>query len=112
MSLEENQRSQTALLFVDPYNDFLSPGGKLYPLFKEVAESVDLLTHLREMVSTARHANIPIFFVPHHRWEPGDYTTWKYPSPSQLASMKREPFAKGSWGENSIPIFPFIKATL
>ncbi|EFH81107.1 hypothetical protein Krac_1792 [Ktedonobacter racemifer DSM 44963] len=29
MSLEENQRSQTALLLVDPYNDFLSPEGKV-----------------------------------------------------------------------------------
>jgi hypothetical protein len=38
---------------------------------------VDLLAHLREIVSAARQAAIPIFFVPHHRWEPGDYTTWK-----------------------------------
>jgi hypothetical protein len=47
MSIEQNRSSQTGLLLVDPYNDFLSPGGKLYPLAKEVAESVDLLAHLR-----------------------------------------------------------------
>lgn len=112
MPIEQNHKSQTALLFVDPYNDFLSPGGKLYPLFKEVAESVDLLAHLREIVSAARQANIPIFFVPHHRWEPGDYTTWKYPSPTQLASGKRESFAKGSWGGEFHPDFSVQKGDI
>jgi hypothetical protein len=29
---------RTGLLFVDPYNDFLSEGGKLWPLLKEIAE--------------------------------------------------------------------------
>ena len=30
--------TRTGLLFVDPYNDFLSEGGKLWPRVKEVAE--------------------------------------------------------------------------
>lgn len=29
--------ARTGLLFVDPYNDFLSEGGKLWPRVKEVA---------------------------------------------------------------------------
>ena len=33
----------TALLFVDPYNDFLSEGGKVWPFVKDVAEEVGLL---------------------------------------------------------------------
>ena len=33
----------TALLLVDPYNDFLSEGGKLWPRFKAIAEEVKLL---------------------------------------------------------------------
>lgn len=105
MPTEANQRDQSGVLLVDPYNDFLSPGGKLYPLFKEVAESAELLAHMREIVSAARQAAIPIFFVPHHRWVPGDYTTWKYPTPYQLASGKRESFAKGSWGGEFHPDF-------
>src|SRR5271167_4623270 len=31
---------RTGLLLQDPYNDFLSEGGKLWPLLKEVAEEV------------------------------------------------------------------------
>lgn len=88
----------TAVLLVDPYNDFLSEGGKLWPLAQEVAEEVNLLDNLRNVISTARKAGIKIFFVPHHRWEAGDYEQWKHPTKTQIASGQRETFAKGTWG--------------
>jgi len=34
--------STTAILLVDPYNDFLSEAGKLWPRVKAVAEGVEL----------------------------------------------------------------------
>jgi len=43
-------------------------------------------------------AGIKIYHVPHHRWEPGDYVNWKYPSPYQLGAGERQAFAKGTWG--------------
>jgi nicotinamidase-related amidase len=88
----------TAILLVDPYNDFLSEGGKLWPRVKAIAEEVALLGHLREVVSTARARGLKIFFVPHHRWEPGDYVAFANASPYQLASAGRQVFAKESWG--------------
>ncbi|HEY2049756.1 MAG TPA: cysteine hydrolase family protein [Caulobacteraceae bacterium] len=88
----------TAILLVDPYNDFLSEGGKLWPRTKAIAEEVRLLDHLREVVLSARARGLKIFLVPHHRWEPGDYTSFDNPSPYQLATAKGEVFAKGSWG--------------
>jgi nicotinamidase-related amidase len=90
--------STTALLLVDPYNDFLSEGGKLWPRVKTIAEEVKLLDHLHELVATARGKGIKIFFVPHHRSEPGDLADWLHPSPYQLASSERQVFAKNSWG--------------
>src|ERR1700681_1857891 len=42
----------TAVLCVDHYNDFLSESGKLWPLVKEVAEEVNLLDNLRNIVRT------------------------------------------------------------
>ena len=53
---------------------------------------------MRAVVATARQRGIKIFFVPHHRWVPGDYTTWKHANPTQIASGERQTFAKGSWG--------------
>ena len=37
--------STTAVLLVDPYNDFLSDGGKLWPRVKGIADEVGLLDH-------------------------------------------------------------------
>jgi nicotinamidase-related amidase len=90
--------STTAILLVDPYNEFLSEGGKLWPRVKAVAEQVGLLHHLREVVSTARARGLKIFFVPHHRWESGDYVSFDNPSPYQLAGANAQIFAKDSWG--------------
>jgi nicotinamidase-related amidase len=90
--------STTAILLVDPYNDFLSEGGKLWPRVKAVAEEVELLNHLREVVSTARARGLKIVFVPHRRWEPGDYVSFVNPSPYQLAGANAQIFAKDSWG--------------
>ncbi len=91
-------RARTALLLVDPYNDFLASEGKLWPLAKEVAEDVNLLSHLRAIVDAARQAGIQVIFVPHHRWEPGDYSKWKHATRTQIAAGERQPFAKGTWG--------------
>jgi nicotinamidase-related amidase len=88
----------TALLCIDFYNDFLSQGGKLWPWVKDMAKEVNLLDNLRTIVRTAREAGIKIYHVPHHRWEPGDYVNWKYPSPYQLGAGERQAFAKGTWG--------------
>jgi nicotinamidase-related amidase len=83
---------------VDPFNDFLSESGKLWPAAKEVAEEVGLLDNLRMIVSTARSVGVRVFFVPHHRWVPGDFDSWKYPNRTQIASGQRQTFALGSWG--------------
>jgi nicotinamidase-related amidase len=95
----------TALLFVDPYNDFLAEEGKLWPRVKEVATEVGLLDNLRGICRAAREAGIRIFLVPHRRWEPGDYETWRHPSPSHLAIMRRHTFARGEWGGDWHPDF-------
>jgi nicotinamidase-related amidase len=51
-----------------------------------------------EVVSTARARGLKIVFVPHHRWEPGDYVSFDNPSPYQLAGANAQIFAKDSWG--------------
>ncbi|AIQ12259.1 isochorismatase family cysteine hydrolase [Paenibacillus durus] len=105
MTNKKYDSTNTGLLLVDPYNDFLASEGKLYPYAKEVAESVNMLEHLKEIVEAVRKSGIQVFFVPHHRFEPGDFSTWKYPTPYQLSTAKAQPFAKGTWGGEFHPDF-------
>jgi nicotinamidase-related amidase len=98
-------KTTTGLLLVDPYNDFLSPEGKLYPRTQEVSESVNTIEHLKQIVEAARNANIRIFYVPHHRSEPDDFETWRHPTPYQLKGKQGQVFAKGSWGGEFHPDF-------
>jgi nicotinamidase-related amidase len=105
MSQTLYDKSSTALLFVDPYNDFLSEGGKIWPRVKAVAEEVSLLDNLRRINEAVRRAGLKVFIVPHRRWEPGDYEGWCHPNPTQRAIMKRHSFARGEWGGEWHPDF-------
>jgi nicotinamidase-related amidase len=39
-------KATTALLLIDPYNDFISEGGKLWDRIKTVAEANDCVAHI------------------------------------------------------------------
>jgi nicotinamidase-related amidase len=98
-------REKTALLLVDPYNDFLSEGGKIYPRLKPIADEVGLLDNLRRLDHAVRSARIQVVIVPHRRWEPGDYEDWDHPNPSQRRIMEIHHFARGEWGGEWHPDF-------
>ena len=40
----------TALLLIDPYNDFISEGGKLWDRLKTVAEANDCVPHMLQVL--------------------------------------------------------------
>ena len=44
----------TALLVVDPYNDFISEGGKIWPRMKSVAEANNCVPNLVQILNAAR----------------------------------------------------------
>ena len=47
------ERENTALLVVDPYNDFISEGGKIWPRIKAVAEANNCVPHMLEVLNAA-----------------------------------------------------------
>ena len=96
---------QTALLLVDPYNDFLSEGGKVWPRLAEVANAVDLHGNLRRICEAMRCAHWPIFIVPHHRAQPNELDGWTHPTPYQQSASQAQVFAKDSWGGQWHPDF-------
>ncbi len=98
MSTTKYEISRTALLFVDPYNDFLAEGGKMWPGIAETANEVGLHGNLKSITSKVRKIGLPIFIVPHQRSEPGDVSKWKHVSPFKQGSSDTQVFQRGSWG--------------
>ena len=88
----------TALLVIDPYNDFISEGGKIWDRLKGVAEANQCVPHMMQVLDAARKSGIRIFYALHHRYRPGDYETWKYIAPIQKAAWSRKTFEYGTWG--------------
>jgi nicotinamidase-related amidase len=88
----------TALLVIDPYNDFISEGGKIWPRIKAVAEANNCVPHMAQILNAAREAGLRVFYAMHHRYRPGDYETWKYIAPIQRAAWKHKSFEFGTWG--------------
>src|SRR5262245_20472263 len=92
------EKEITGLLLIDPYNDFISEGGKLWDRIKSVAEANDCIPHMLQLLTTARTAGLRVFYAMHHRYRPGDYETWTYVAPVQRAAWSRKTFESGTWG--------------
>jgi len=88
----------TALLVIDPYNDFISEGGKIWDRIRAVAEANECVPHMLQVLNAARKAELRVFYALHHRYRPGDYETWKYIAPIQKKAWRGKTFENGTWG--------------
>jgi ureidoacrylate peracid hydrolase len=95
----------TALLVIDPYNDFISEGGKIWARLKGVVEANHCVPHMLQVLNAARKAGLRVFYALHHRYRPGDYETWKYIAPIQKAAWSHKTFEYGTWGGEIRPEF-------
>ena len=91
-------KHRTALLVIDPYNDFISEGGKLWDRLKVVAKANSCVPHMLQVLNAARKAGLRVFYALHHRYRTGDYETWEYIAPIQKAAWSRKTFEFGTWG--------------
>jgi nicotinamidase-related amidase len=97
--------NRTALLIVDPYNDFMTEGGKLYNAIKPTADTSGLFDNLRKIIPAIRSAGIQVFIVPHHRSCEGDFHGWHNVNMFQKAGIPTQAFAVGTWGGEFNPEF-------
>jgi ureidoacrylate peracid hydrolase len=91
-------KDTTGLVVIDPYNDFISAGGKVWDRLKGVIETNNCVGHMEQVLAAARSADIRVFYALHRRYRPGDYETWKYIAPIQKAAWSRKTFEYGTWG--------------
>jgi nicotinamidase-related amidase len=58
----------TALLVIDPYNDFISEGGKVWDCLRAVAEANRCVPHMLQGLNAVRKAGFRVFYALHHRY--------------------------------------------
>ena len=92
------EKEITALLVIDPYNDFISEGGKFWDRVKTVAEANSCVPNMLKVLNAVRQAKLRVFYPLHRRYRPGDYETWKYIAPIQKRSWSSKAFEYGTWG--------------
>lgn len=95
--------AKTAILLVDPYNDFLSQGGKAHFLGASTIKSANLIENLKNLLTSARAAGATVVYVPHVHYEPGVYDQYPFPNPTQSSIAQFAVFEKGSWGAEYHP---------
>ena len=95
---------RTALLVIDPVNDFLSEGGAGWELVKNTVEMNDVITHLKRAIEGARGHGIPILFGPMAYTEE-DYADEQLHRRSGINRLMFETkmFLAGSWGADFHP---------
>jgi nicotinamidase-related amidase len=97
--------ARTAFLLVDPYYDPFAADGKIYPRVKEVAESVGLHQHIRELLDASRAANVQVVVVPHRRYREGDVDGWLRPGPVHRRLREGQLYAATGKGGEWYPDF-------
>jgi ureidoacrylate peracid hydrolase len=98
MSQVSYDKQVTALLVIDPFNDFISEGGKVWDRLKAVAEANGCVPNMLEVLTATRKSGPRVFYSPHRRYRPGDYEPWKYVAPIQRDAWSHKTFEYGAWG--------------
>jgi ureidoacrylate peracid hydrolase len=93
----------TGLLVIDPYNDFIAEGGKVWDRLKPIADANNCVGNMQQVLAAARDAGLRVFYALHRRYRPGDYETWTYIAPIQRGAWTRKTFEDGTWGRRDPP---------
>ena len=73
----EIEKGRTAVVVTDPQRDFLSEDGVVWGVVGASVEENNTVEHLRQLLSAAHEAGIPVFISPHyyyphdHEWDFG-----------------------------------------
>jgi nicotinamidase-related amidase len=93
-----NNANNTAVLLIDPYNDFLHPEGKLNGLLHEDLLQTDAIKHIVEIVTAARQRGMPIIYGLHQQYKTGLYDGWQHMRKIHDSQKSGHAFEEGTWG--------------
>ena len=64
-------KDKTAIVLIEPQNDFLSEGGTMYAHIREQLAERHVIANLQELLTQARGRVAKIFYCPFHPFDPG-----------------------------------------
>ncbi|MDJ0675067.1 MAG: cysteine hydrolase [Calothrix sp. MO_167.B42] len=67
---------RTAIVIIDPQNDFLSPGGVAWSVVGESVTENNTVANIEALMKAAKNYNLPLFISPHYYF-PADHR-WKF----------------------------------
>ncbi len=91
----------TALVIIDPQNDFLSEGGVVWDLVGELVVKNKVVDRLKALIAKAKGAGIPVVYVPHYYDK--EYQAWGNNNFIDRVMFERRMFERGKWGSEFHP---------
>lgn len=97
-------RGQTALLVIDPVNDFLSEGGAAYAMTSGTLKLHNVIEHLKQAIEGARARGVPVLYGP-MAFTREDYADEELHHRSAINRLmfEQKMFLAGSWGADFHP---------
>ena len=89
--------SKTAIVLIEPQNDFLKPGGTMYQYIKEQLAERNVIGNLQKLLDGARKKQVKIFYLPFHGFEEG-FPELKRGGPGVSGLRGIEMDMKADWG--------------
>lgn len=93
--------SSTALLVIDPQNDFLTEAGAVWDLVGEMVVKNQVVDKLSKLIAKAKESGIEVFYSPHYYDK--EFEAWKDNNPIDSLMFERKMFDRSSSGSDFHP---------
>ena len=91
----------TALVIIDPQNDFLSEEGVVWDLVGEGVVKNGVVGKLKELIAKAKEAGVAVVYSPHYYDK--EYQAWQNVNFIDQVMFDRKMFDRGGWGADWHP---------
>nr|POF01183.1 hypothetical protein CFP56_21131 [Quercus suber] len=96
--LSTDMNSSTAIILIDPYNDFLHPNGKLNQSVADSLAESHAVPNLQKLLGFARQHRVPVFYCLHQQTHAHVMHGWQHKNSSLSRLKESQVFEAGSWG--------------
>lgn len=90
--------TKTAIVLVDPLNDFLHPQGKLHAAVQQSLGAKRSIYHMQLMLEHARNTKLPVFYALHQGVPEAVTADWQHMNASLTRLRGVRAFEEGSFG--------------